>query len=117
MIRAETANGVCLAHVDGDMTIYTALDCRVLLLQHLQSCTALDIDLSGVTEIDSAGVQLLIQARRHGVDLGKPVRLLNASAALQDMFALYRLEDDLNGLEGGDGLDNCDPAAASGRSA
>ena len=99
MISAETVNGVCLAHVDGDMTIYTALDCRVLLLQHLQACTALDIDLSGVTEIDSAGVQLLIQARRHGLALGKPVRLLNASAALRDMFDLYRLKDDLTGLD------------------
>ena len=91
MINAQTLDGVCLARIDGDMTIYTALACRDLLLQHLQSCSALDIDLSGVTEVDSAGVQLLIQARRHGAELGKPVRLLQPSPALQDMIALYRL--------------------------
>lgn len=94
MITAHTVDGVCLARIDGDMTIYTARACRDLLLpclQHLQSCAALDIDLSGVTEVDSAGIQLLIQARRHGAQLGKPVRLLKPSAALQVMFALYRI--------------------------
>jgi anti-sigma B factor antagonist len=111
MIRAETRNGVCLAHVDGDMTIYTALVCRALLLQHLQSCAALDIDLSRVSEIDSAGLQLLIQARRHGASLGKPVRLLNCSAAVLEMRNLFRL-----GAEWGshDERDGRDGASATG---
>jgi anti-anti-sigma factor len=101
MITVHTVDGVCLARIDGDMTIYTALACRDLMLpclQHLESCTALDIDLSGVTEVDSAGIQLLIQASRHGAQLGKPVRLLKPSAALQHMIALYRIKADFDDL-------------------
>jgi anti-sigma B factor antagonist len=100
MITAHTVEGVCLIRIDGEMTIYTALACRDQLqqhLQHLQSCAALEIDLSGVTDVDSAGIQLLIQARRHAIALDQPVRLLNPSAAIQEMFALYRLGDDLDG--------------------
>jgi anti-anti-sigma factor len=94
MSNAQTQDGVSLVRIDGEMTIYTALACRDQMLdclQQLQSCDGLDIDLSGVTEVDSAGMQLLIQIRRHGVALGKPVRLLTPSAALQEMISLYRL--------------------------
>ncbi len=97
MITAQIVDGVCLARIDGEMTIYTALACRDQMLEHLQQpCAAFEIDLSGVTEVDSAGVQLLIQIQRHGVALGKPVRLLTPSAALQDMIALYRLGADFD---------------------
>jgi anti-sigma B factor antagonist len=105
MMRSETVNGVCVAHVDGDLTIYTAQDCRALLLEHLQqlqSCAALDIDLSGVGEIDSAGLQLLILARRHGAALGKPVRLRNCSAPvlqLRDLFCLGASWDGSDGAQ------------------
>lgn len=95
MISVHIVDGVCLARIEGDLTIYTALACRDLLLpclQHLEACAALDIDLAGVTDVDSAGIQLLISARRHGVQLGKPVRLLKPSAVLQDMIALYRIK-------------------------
>ena len=102
MITAHTVEGVGLIRIDGDLTIYTALACRDQLLHHLQqlqSCAALEIDLSGVTEVDSAGLQLLIQARRHGADLGQSVRLRSPSAALQEMIALYRLGEDLDGFD------------------
>lgn len=99
MITAHTVEGMGLIRIDGEMTIYTAPACRDQLLHHLQqlqSCAALDIDLSSVTEVDSAGLQLLIQARRHGVEQGMPVRLRNPSAALQEMIALYRLGEDFD---------------------
>jgi anti-anti-sigma factor len=102
MITVHTVEGVGLIRIDGDLTIYTALVCRDQLLHHLQqlqSCAALEIDLSGVTEVDSAGLQLLIQARRHGADLGQPVRLRNPSSALQEMIALYRLGEDFHGFD------------------
>ena len=91
MISAETVNGICRVRVDGEMTIYTALECRDLLLQHLQSCREIDIDLSHVSEIDSTGVQLLIQVKRQGAALGTPVRLLAHSPAVAEIIDLYRL--------------------------
>lgn len=56
-------------HLDGDMTIQSAADLRLLLLSALQSLgetpdATLQLDLSGVAALDSAGVQLLLAARR-----------------------------------------------------
>lgn len=91
MITTETVNGICHARVTGEMTIYTAITCRDLLQQSVQSCEEIEIDLSGVTEVDSSGVQLLIQVKRQGVRLGKPVRLVAHSPAITEIIDLYRL--------------------------
>lgn len=91
MITTETVNGICHARVAGEMTIYTAIECRDLLQQTLQLCQEIEIDLSGVTEVDSTGVQLLIQVKRQGEKLGKPARLVCHSPAIQEIIDLYRL--------------------------
>jgi anti-sigma B factor antagonist len=91
MITADTIDGICHASVNGEMTIYTAAECRPLLLQCLALCREAEIDLSGVTDIDSAGVQLLIQAKREGAAHGKPVRLVGHSAEVQEIIDLFQL--------------------------
>ena len=91
MISAETVNGICRARIDGEMSIYTAVECRDLLQQHVAACQEIEIDLSGVSEVDSTGVQLLIQVKRQGAALGKPVRLVAHSAAIAEIIDLYRL--------------------------
>lgn len=94
MIAASIMDGVCHAQVNGEMTIYTAAECRKQLLQCLQSCREAEIDLSGVSDIDSAGVQLLIQAKREGAAHGKAVRLVAHSPAVQEIIDLFRLAGD-----------------------
>jgi anti-anti-sigma regulatory factor len=49
------------------------------------------LDLSAVTEFDSAGVQLLLVARREAARLGKRLVLQDASPAVHDAFALLGL--------------------------
>jgi anti-anti-sigma factor len=80
------------------MTIYGAAECRDSLRQCLLAGAELEIDLSGVTEVDSAGVQLLIQAKREGARLGKPVRLVSHSPAIQEIIDLYRLASEFGDL-------------------
>jgi len=91
MITTEIRNGVCHAQVNGDMTIYTAAECLALLQQCMESCNEMEIDLSGVADIDSAGVQLLIAAKRDGARLGKTLRLVSHSPSVQEIIDLYRL--------------------------
>lgn len=91
MITTETRSGICHAQVNGEMTIYTATECRNLLQQCLQSCEQAEINLSGVTEIDSAGVQLLIQAKREGVRLGKSIKLVSHSPSVMEIIDLFQL--------------------------
>lgn len=91
MITADIVDGVCHARIEGDMTIYSAAACRQLLQECLDGCREAEFDLSGVVEIDSAGVQLLIAAKREGAARGKPVRLVAHSAAVQEIIDLFHL--------------------------
>lgn len=91
MISVDNIDGLCQVRIAGEMTVYSAPDARLALQQCLAQCTALEIDLSGVSEVDSTSVQLLIQAKREGGRLGKPVSFVAHSPAVQEIIDLYRL--------------------------
>ena len=77
----------CLA-VEGEMTIYRAAELKPALLDLVRMHDAPALDLSAVTEFDSAGLQLLLVARQEAATLGKTLRVQDASAAVRDVFAL-----------------------------
>jgi anti-sigma B factor antagonist len=77
--------------VDGPMTIYEASGNKTELLEALADGRGLEIDLSNVDEIDTAGLQLLVLTQREGGKVGKPVRLVAQSAALLEVLNRYGL--------------------------
>jgi anti-sigma B factor antagonist len=77
--------------VIGPMTIYEAADSKRELLQALAAGSGLELDLSNVDEIDTAGLQLLLLTCREGARTGKPVRLVAKSAAVLEVLHCYRL--------------------------
>jgi len=78
--------------VDGEMTVYTCSDLKVRLLEQLAEATdATKLDLSGVVEIDTAGLQLLLMARRYADDAGRKLRVSNPSRPVSDVLELCRL--------------------------
>lgn len=77
--------------IDGDMTIYRAQELKELLLSALDGAAAVDIDLSGVAEIDTAGIQLLMLAKRTAGEKGSELRLLAHSPAVLDVLDLLNL--------------------------
>lgn len=50
--------------LENEMTIYNALALKQQLMLALEDCVALELDLSQVSEIDTAGLQLLILVKR-----------------------------------------------------
>jgi len=74
-----------------EMTIYTALEQENALSPHLQAEQALQLDLSDVSEIDSAGVQLLIYMKKEANRLSKQLTLVNHSQAVVDVIELLGL--------------------------
>jgi anti-anti-sigma regulatory factor len=58
---ADDVNRIAL---DGELTIYRAADLKVLVLDALRKTRVLEIDLSGVTELDTAGLQVLMLAKQ-----------------------------------------------------
>jgi anti-sigma B factor antagonist len=103
---AEQAHRVC---VEEEMTIYTAARHKVLLLDAVRGSGTrpLEIDLSGVTEIDSAGVQVMLAARRSAAGSGRALRFIAGDSAVRSTLALLGL----------DSLVNVNGASAAGETA
>jgi ABC-type transporter Mla MlaB component len=77
--------------LEGPLTIYEAREAKARLIGALERAASLDIDLAMVTEIDTAGVQLLVLAKTEAVAAGRSARLVNHSPAVLDAIDLYRL--------------------------
>lgn len=75
----------------GDLNIFNAAEQAQRLLAALDAGSEVDVDLSGVTEIDSAGVQLMVAAKREALARNKPLRFTNHSPAVFDIFELCDL--------------------------
>ncbi len=88
-IDAQQENGICRLQMEGELTIYHSLEIRDGLMEHLTANAEIELDLSGVTEMDTAGFQLLLAAKREGTRLGKAVRFVSHSQAALDVIDLY----------------------------
>jgi anti-sigma B factor antagonist len=75
--------------IDGELTIYRAAELKADVL------AAPALDLGGVTEIDTAGIQLLLLAQREARAAGRGWRIADASPAVDDALALLGLTDGL----------------------
>jgi len=91
-IRVESeAKGRCKAVVEGNLTIYEAAAGKPVLLDALAKAADMEIDLSSVTEMDTAGLQLLILVKRESLKAGKLLRLVGHSQPTLDVLDLYNL--------------------------
>ncbi len=71
--------------VEGDLTIYRAAELKPALAAALEGVGPFAIDLARVTEIDGAGLQLVVAARREAARRGRPVTLAGASPAVAEL--------------------------------
>ncbi len=86
-INAIEADGVLNVAVVGEMTIYNVSEQKNKLIEFLSSAIELQVDLSAVTEIDSAGLQLLLWLKQEVTNL----KLINHSQAVVNVFQLLNL--------------------------
>lgn len=88
-----------IVRIEGEMTIYRASELMRDILGHLAQTANIDLDLSGVTELDTAGVQLLLLTRQEAAHRGGAARMAAPSSAVREVLELCRLTTCLN--EGG----------------
>lgn len=74
--------------IDGELTIFRAAELKPVLLD---DPAPLEIDLSGVTELDTAGVQLLMLAKATALAAQRELRLVAHSPAVTEVFELLNL--------------------------
>jgi anti-sigma B factor antagonist len=76
--------------IDGELTIFRAAELKPVLLAEPP---ALEIDLSGVTDLDTAGLQLLMLAKRCAVAQGRDLHLTRLSPVVVDVFGLLNVAE------------------------
>jgi len=86
----STASSNRLAIV-ADMTIYHAMAQKTQLLDALATTQHLDLDLSAVAEMDTAGLQLLMLVKREAVQHGKSLAISGHSLAVQQILDFCNL--------------------------
>ncbi|MBV8464635.1 MAG: STAS domain-containing protein [Burkholderiales bacterium] len=85
-LSTDAASGVHA--LSGELGIYTVPDIRQQVLALFAAADNIDIDLSGVTEIDTAGLQLMLMTKR---EQGKQVRFCNHSQVVLKLIDLANL--------------------------
>lgn len=78
-------------NIQGEMTIYTAAGQKNELLAFIESGSALEINLSQVSELDTAGTQILILAKQEAARAQKNLRFVMHSDAVLDVLELANL--------------------------
>jgi anti-sigma B factor antagonist len=75
--------------VTGEMTVYTAAQLKQPLLDAVAASGAnVELDLSQVSEFDTAGMQLLLLARRETFAAGRELWIGATSAVVQENLTL-----------------------------
>jgi anti-anti-sigma factor len=90
-VEVDTTTTPCTVRLSGELNIYHAVAVRdavfALFAQHQQ----LEIDLSGVNEIDTAGVQVLLAGRRETARDGGEMRFSRHSKCVDDVVGAMNL--------------------------
>lgn len=95
-VTVRTQKGKCKVKIEGDMTIYTALEMKEKLLEPIEKCKSMELELSQVQDIDTAGIQLLGLLKREAVARDINLEFKNHSTTVQDVFALYHVTEQLD---------------------
>ncbi|MBY0465907.1 MAG: STAS domain-containing protein [Burkholderiales bacterium] len=74
--------------IEGELTIFRAMELKPLFFAEPPVTV---IDLSAVTELDSAGLQLLMLAKKTAVAQGRELHLVGHSEAVIDVFELLNV--------------------------
>ncbi|MFW9265649.1 lipid asymmetry maintenance protein MlaB [Pseudomonas sp. NR3] len=77
--------------IEGELNIYTAAEWKKRLDDLIAQDEDLELDLGGVQELDTAGLQLLIMAKKETNLRNRQLRLANHSPAVLEVFALCGL--------------------------
>lgn len=88
-ISMQNEGDRCAVVLCGELTIYAAAELKRELIGALGRCDEMQIDLSGVSDIDTAGLQVFMLAKREALAAGKTLRLSGHSRPVRELLELY----------------------------
>ena len=89
--QGKTKGGTAHFSIEGDLTIYRVAELREIIFPKIDQANELEIDLSQVSEIDSAGLQLLIAAKLEAMIRDKHLHFVGHSKPVLEAFDLCDL--------------------------
>ena len=89
-ISTETLDGTSCVRIEGELTIYTVAELAAALLPQTGATPRLELDLSQVTEMDGAGLQLLAVVQREAGVAGTALSVTGQSQAVMHALQLCR---------------------------
>lgn len=78
--------------LSGELTIYSVTQIKSALAEAMGRASEVEVDLEGVTEIDTAGLQLMLIVKRHP---GSAVRFVNHPSAVLRLVDFVNLGSSL----------------------
>ena len=75
----------------GELTIYTVAETLTRLRAHLGEHSSCDLDLCGISELDGAGIQLLLWLRETARLRGIALRLIAHGSVVDEVLGLLQL--------------------------
>jgi anti-anti-sigma factor len=85
----------------GELSVYQTRELKDALLENLRGSPALEIDLSRVEGMDTAGFQLLLALKKESSALKKRFAITAQSPATASVLRLFNVEEYFEGGEGG----------------
>jgi anti-sigma B factor antagonist len=89
-VTQQNIDGETRLTVDGDLTIYHAAEIKQRLVDGVRA-GALELDLSHVGEVDTAGFQLLALAKRESLSQGHSLRIVGHSPAVREVVEFLNM--------------------------
>ena len=77
--------------VEGELTIFSATEAHALMKEILAGAELPDIDLSAISELDTAGAQLLVWMKQEAHAANKPLAYVHHSPAVVEALDLLNL--------------------------
>jgi anti-sigma B factor antagonist len=89
IFKRKNENGNIFLKIEGKITIHLVNSLKQVLLDFLQKSGRFEIDLSGVTRIDTAGFQLIYLIRREAANNNIVFTIVNPAVEVKRIFRLF----------------------------
>ena len=90
-VAQTTAEGATRITVEGDLGIYHSAEIKQRLIEEVRAHPVLELDLSHVGEIDTAGFQLLALAKRESLKLDSALHIVGHSPAVREVIEFFNM--------------------------
>lgn len=93
--EVQSQDGVVTVLLSGELSIYSASPLFSEHVRDLDFSSSLLIDLSGVEEMDTAGMQILLMLLARADKVGKGCEVLSTSPAVDRYLDLFNLQESI----------------------